>query len=136
MAAAFASVQLSVSSKPSSRTACLVISIEYRLAPEHPLPIAYDGCWTALQWVVSPNSNGASNKEPWLSTCADFDRVYVGGVSAGANLTHNTLMRAGSDALHGGVKIKGAFLARPYFWGSNPVGSESKNMEETENRLR
>ncbi|XVF63176.1 hypothetical protein PTKIN_Ptkin09bG0067200 [Pterospermum kingtungense] len=114
----------------------VIISIEYRLAPEHPLPIAYEDCWVALQWAVSHSGDyGVHNKEPWLSTCADFDRVYVAGDSAGANLAHNILMRAGSEALNGGVRITGAFLTHPYFWGSKPVGSETKNMEEREKHL-
>ncbi|XWS13606.1 hypothetical protein CRYUN_Cryun36dG0052300 [Craigia yunnanensis] len=108
----------------------VVISIEYRLAPEHPLPIAYEDCWAGLQWVVSHSGYyGIDNKEPWLSTYVDFDRVYVAGDSAGANLAHNILMRAGSEALNGGIKITGA---HPYFWGSKPDGSETKNIEERE----
>ncbi|XWS13607.1 hypothetical protein CRYUN_Cryun36dG0052400 [Craigia yunnanensis] len=113
----------------------VVISIEYRLAPEYALPIAYEDCWAGLQWVVSHCGDyGIDNKEPWLSTYVDFDRVYVAGDSAGANLAHNILMRAGSEALNGGIKITGAFLTHPYFWGSKPVGSETKNIKEREKR--
>ncbi|KAK8684813.1 hypothetical protein V6N13_040829 [Hibiscus sabdariffa] len=107
-----------------------------KLAPEHPLPTAYDDCWAGLQAVVSysnGDSNGDSNREPWLSTYVDFGRVYVGGDSAGANLAHHILMRAGTEGLHGGVKIKGAFLTHPYFWGSKPVGSETTDVAEREN---
>ncbi|CAI9770986.1 unnamed protein product [Fraxinus pennsylvanica] len=31
----------------------LIISVQYGLAPEHLLPIAYEDSWTALQWVAS-----------------------------------------------------------------------------------
>ncbi|KAK8556072.1 hypothetical protein V6N13_070142 [Hibiscus sabdariffa] len=111
----------------------VVISIEYRLAPEHPLPIAYDDCWAALQWVVShANADCDFDKEPWIFTYVDLDRVYVGGDSAGANLAHNILLRAGSEELNNDLKIKGAFLTHPYFWGSKPVGSEMKDTEERE----
>ncbi|KAK8491751.1 hypothetical protein V6N13_070139 [Hibiscus sabdariffa] len=126
-----------VETKLMNRLACsanvVVISIEYRLAPEHPLPIAYDDCWAALQWVVSHfNADLDSDKEPWVSTYVDFSRVYIGGDSAGANLAHNILIRAGSEGLNNGVKIKGAFLTHPYFWGSSPVRSETRDVERRE----
>lgn len=41
------------------------ISIEYRLAPEHLLPIGYEDCWTGLQWVASHSSDGGLKDEPW-----------------------------------------------------------------------
>ena len=37
---------------------------------------------------------------------------------------HNMAMRAGVESLHGGVKLVGAFLTHPYFWGSKPIRSE------------
>ncbi|GMI71929.1 hypothetical protein like AT1G47480 [Hibiscus trionum] len=128
---AFSFVETKFMNRLASLANVVVISIEYRLAPEHPLPIGYDDCWAALQWVVSHSNGGCgSDKEPWVSTYVDFDRVYVGGDSAGANLAHNILMRAGSEGLNNGVKIKGAFLTHPYFWGSEPVGSETKDVEQ------
>ncbi|WVY93172.1 hypothetical protein V8G54_032260 [Vigna mungo] len=65
----------------------LVVVVEYRLAPETPLPGAYHECWEALKWV-------ATKADPWVLKHGDFDRVFVGGDSAGANITHNIAMRA------------------------------------------
>ncbi|KAE8717600.1 2-hydroxyisoflavanone dehydratase [Hibiscus syriacus] len=124
---AFSFVETKFMNRLARLANAVVLSIEYRLAPEHPLPIAYHDCWAGLQWVVSH-----SNDEPWVSTYVDFDRVYIGGDSAGANIAHSILIRAGSEGLHNGVKIKGAFLTHSYFWGSKPVGSEMKDVEERE----
>ncbi|KAK9933388.1 hypothetical protein M0R45_020586 [Rubus argutus] len=111
-----------------SEAQVLAISVEYRLAPESPLPAAYEDSWAALQWVASHslNQEGTSPKEPWLVDFGDFDRLYIGGDSAGGNIVHNIAMKAGVESLNGGVKILGGFLSHPYFWGSKPIGSEPK----------
>ncbi|KAK0607929.1 hypothetical protein LWI29_022844 [Acer saccharum] len=117
-----------------SEAKIVAISIDYRLAPENPLPIPHKDCWAALNWVTSHSASDdvIINNEQWLTTYGDFERVFVGGDSAGANLAHYTLIRAGNESLHGGVKIFGAFLTHPYFWGSDPVGSEIKAIDERE----
>ncbi|XP_061376540.1 2-hydroxyisoflavanone dehydratase-like [Gastrolobium bilobum] len=103
----------------------IVVSVEYRIAPEHPLPACYDDCWAALQWVASHSTENPTNTEPWLIEHGDFNRVFIGGDSAGGNITHNMIaFRACAEALPGNVKILGAILAHPYFYGSNPIGSE------------
>ncbi|XP_050255920.1 tuliposide B-converting enzyme 1, amyloplastic-like [Quercus robur] len=105
-----------------------VVSVEYRLAPEHPLPAAYEDCWAALQWVASQSAG--NDKDPWLTNSGDFERIFIGGDSAGGNIVHNIAMRAGVDSLPCGVKVLGAYLVHPYFWSSKPIGSESKEVHE------
>ncbi|KAL2324374.1 hypothetical protein Fmac_023432 [Flemingia macrophylla] len=102
-----------------SHTNCIVVSVEYRLAPEHPLPACYHDCWHALTSVASDNA------DPWLLHHGDFNRVFIGGDSAGGNITHNVALRAGREALPGGVKIAGAILSQPYFCSSDLFGSET-----------
>ncbi|KAI6668629.1 hypothetical protein NL676_010796 [Syzygium grande] len=105
----------------------LAVSIEHRLAPECPIPTIYDDCWEALQWAASHSvDGGAAAKEPWLADHGDFHRFFVGGDSSGANIAHNVLMRAGRNPIVGGIKISSAYLTHPYFWGSEPIGSEPK----------
>lgn len=97
----------------------LVISVEYRLAPENLLPTAYEDCWTALQWVASHSTTCGQHQEPWLVTFGDFDRLYIGGDGSGANIVHNLALKAMKERLTNDVQILGVFLGCPYFWGSN-----------------
>ncbi|KAJ4716353.1 Alpha/beta hydrolase-3 [Melia azedarach] len=95
----------------------IAISIDYRLAPEHPLPIAYDDSWAGLQWVAS-HSNG-TGPEPWLNEHADFGRVFLAGESAGANIAHYVAVQAGASRL-AGLKIIGVLIVHPYFGCEKP----------------
>ncbi|KAK1617593.1 hypothetical protein QYE76_023110 [Lolium multiflorum] len=92
----------------------LAVSVEYRLAPEHPLPAAYDDCVAALRWVLS----GA---DPWVAAHGDLGRVFVAGDSAGANACHHLAIQP--DA----ARLKGAVLIHPWFWGSEAVGEETRH---------
>ncbi|WCJ42070.1 alpha/beta-Hydrolases superfamily protein [Euphorbia peplus] len=103
----------------------LIVSIEYRKAPEHYLPLAYEDSWEALQWVASHSGKNGGG-EPWIEDYGDFDRLFIGGDSSGANIVHNIALRAGSEKLGGNIKISGAFLGHPYFWGSKPIANEKR----------
>ncbi|KAH0461151.1 hypothetical protein IEQ34_008726 [Dendrobium chrysotoxum] len=96
----------------------LAVSINYRLAPENPLPVAYHDSWAGLQWVIS-------RADPWLSERGDFSRIYIAGDSAGANIAHQMAVRAGEEGLK---MIKGMALVDAYFWGEEPVGSEDRDI--------
>ncbi|KAI8532848.1 hypothetical protein RHMOL_Rhmol11G0246500 [Rhododendron molle] len=103
----------------------IIVSVDYRRAPEHPLPIGYDDSWDAVKWVVS--HSGGNGEEEWLRDCADFGRVFLGGDSSGANIAHNMAIRVGSDGLDGG-KLVGLVLMHPYFWGKDPIADETTDV--------
>jgi acetyl esterase/lipase len=111
----------------------IVVSVEYRLAPEHPLPAAYDDAFAALEAVVTAcRPDGA---EPWLATHGDASRVVLAGDSVGANIAHNTAIRLRKERIEGyGDKVSGIALMHSYFWGTELVGGEvapRANMERT-----
>uniref|UniRef100_A0A8R7P9D0 Alpha/beta hydrolase fold-3 domain-containing protein n=2 Tax=Triticum urartu TaxID=4572 RepID=A0A8R7P9D0_TRIUA len=98
----------------AARAGALVVSVEYRLAPEHPVPAAYDDAWAALQWV-------ASLSDPWLSDYADLGRTFLAGDSAGGNIVYNTAVRAASGGEH--IDVEGLVIVHPYFWGVQRLSS-------------
>ncbi|KAL3538890.1 hypothetical protein ACH5RR_002256 [Cinchona calisaya] len=105
----------------------IAVSVEYRLAPEHPLPVAYEDSWLALKWVASHSKADGDGPELWLKDYADFDRVFLGGDSAGGNLAHHMALKFGVEKLDS-VNLEGIFLNCPYFWGKEPIGVELANL--------
>jgi acetyl esterase len=59
-----------------------VVSVDYRLAPEHPWPAAPDDCEAAALWLLDE-----------AETRFGTTRLAIGGVSAGATLAMTTLLR-------------------------------------------
>ncbi|KAK1310871.1 putative carboxylesterase 2 [Acorus calamus] len=104
----------------ASEAGIAIVSVEYRRAPEHPLPIAYGDSLEALIWAVKGHA------EPWLRDNVDPARVFPAGDSAGANICHNIAMRSGG----GRVRIEGVALVHPYFWGSTETTEEALSEEE------
>ncbi|KAJ8763554.1 hypothetical protein K2173_002437 [Erythroxylum novogranatense] len=111
----------------------IVVSVDYRRAPEHPLPIAFDDCWSALKWVAS-HVDG-SGPEEWLNSHADLGKVFMAGDSAGATIAHQMGIRYGQDKLSG-FDLLGIVLVHPYFWGEEPVGDEVKDNKFREGMSR
>ncbi|CAE6458817.1 unnamed protein product [Rhizoctonia solani] len=64
---------------------CVVVSVDYRLAPEHPYPTAINDCWEALQWVRAAGK---------VELGVDISHVAVAGVSAGVTLSAVIAQRA------------------------------------------
>ncbi|KAI0708760.1 Alpha/Beta hydrolase protein [Cerioporus squamosus] len=82
----------------------VVVNVEYRLAPEHPFPTAFNDSYAALKWVVH---NAAD-----LSV--DLKKGFlVGGESAGASLAAGLALKARDDPFFHGNDITGQWLQEP-----------------------
>lgn len=87
---------------------CLVVSVDYRLAPEHPFPAGVDDAYAATAWVAAhaPELGG------------DGRRIAVAGDSAGAVLSAAVALRVRAE---GGP----ALVAQVLFYGSMGSGVEA-----------
>jgi acetyl esterase len=81
----------SVARSLTNASEAMVVSIDYRLAPEHTFPAAVEDCWAVTKWVA----NNASSME------ADPNRMAVTGESAGGDMTAvMTFLAQGNDAVN------------------------------------
>jgi acetyl esterase len=84
----------------ANRSGVAVVSVDYRLGPEHPFPAAAEDCFAATQWIAA---NGAE-------IGVDGSRVAVGGDSAGGNLAAVVALMAREA---GGPEIRLQVLVYP-----------------------
>ena len=79
---------------------CVVVSVDYRLAPEHKFPAGPDDCLAATRWAAE---NAASFQ-------ADASQIMVAGDSAGGNMAAVTALRVRDE---GGPDLCGQMLLYP-----------------------
>ncbi|XP_071726186.1 probable carboxylesterase 12 [Rutidosis leptorrhynchoides] len=109
----------------------VAVSVNYRLAPEHLIPIPYEDSWEAIRWVATHgNGNGP---ESWLNDHADLQNVFFAGDSAGANIAHNMGIRVGMDPVND-IKLKGVILIHPFLGGNDPIGREGQDEKHRQHK--
>ncbi|KAK7280505.1 hypothetical protein RJT34_25569 [Clitoria ternatea] len=104
----------------ASKVGCLIMSVNYRLAPENPLPAPYDDGLKALMWVKQHmlHQQQHMGSEWWTKKC-NFSSVFLAGDSAGANIAYNvaTRLAACEGVALRPLNLKGLILIQPFFGG-------------------
>jgi epoxide hydrolase 4 len=89
----------------ASRSGCVVLSLEYRLAPEFTFPAAFDDAWESLLWV----------RDNAIKLGINLNKIVLGGDSAGGTLAAATAIAARDQGLHlaGQILIYPGLAAKP-----------------------
>ncbi|WVZ61978.1 hypothetical protein U9M48_011782 [Paspalum notatum var. saurae] len=104
----------------------VVLSADYRLAPEHRLPAAFDDAGRLFSWLHDQTAGAGAATDPWLAGSTDFGRVFVSGDSAGANIAHHAAASAAAGDLSSvRLDLAGCVLLYPYFGGEQRTESEA-----------
>ncbi|OIW12941.1 hypothetical protein TanjilG_15861 [Lupinus angustifolius] len=105
----------------STTVECMIISVNYRLAPENPLPAPYDDGLKALIWVKNQMIYNYEASKWWTKKC-NFSSVFLAGDSAGANIAYNVATKVGAKLRP--LSLKGLILIQPFFGGEVRTVSE------------
>ncbi|MGE0732247.1 MAG: alpha/beta hydrolase [Acidimicrobiia bacterium] len=98
----------------TARSGCRVVSVDYRLAPEHRYPAPLEDCFAALRWVAE--HGGELGVDP--------TRLAVGGDSAGGNLAAAVALKARDE---GGPALRLQLLVYPVTDRSDGTASYAVN---------
>ena len=87
--------------KLAREAGCVIVSPDYRLAPEDPYPADIDDCFAALRWMADAKANGLP---------VDTGRLALAGASAGGGLAAAAALKARDS---GGPSIRFMMLLYP-----------------------
>lgn len=91
----------------------VIVSVNYRLSPEHRWPCQYDDGFDVLKFLVD-------DKKEVVPGVADVSKCFLGGDSAGANLAHHVAVRASRE----GLRVLGLISIQPFFGGEERTEAE------------
>ncbi|KAJ6423033.1 hypothetical protein OIU84_024041 [Salix udensis] len=96
----------------------VIISVNYRLAPENRYPCQYEDGFEAIRFVDKSYLE-------ILPSHANLKHSFVAGDSAGGNLAHHMAVKASKSELSS-IKLTGVIAIQPFFGGEERTRSEIK----------
>ncbi|KAI7746783.1 hypothetical protein M8C21_032769 [Ambrosia artemisiifolia] len=114
--------------KLSYEVPAIIVAVNYRLAPETKLPGQYDDALDALNWVKAQSTD--PDGDPWMTQYVDFSRVFLYGISCGANIVLQTALRVINEDISP-LTIAGIILCEPLIGGKKRTKSEIKLAADT-----
>ncbi|KAK7272901.1 hypothetical protein RIF29_13943 [Crotalaria pallida] len=114
------------------KATCVIVSVEYKLAPENPLPAAYDDGLNVLMWVKREAQNVSCSVQKWWLSHCNLSCMFLAGDSAGANIAYNVATRLGTSSP---LSLKGVILIQPFFGGEERTFSEKHSLQPPNSAL-
>ncbi|CAI9262706.1 unnamed protein product [Lactuca saligna] len=102
----------------SRKLPAIIVSVSYRLAPEHRYPEQHDDCFDVLKFLDDEENCSKSLPEK-----TNISRCFVAGDSAGGNLVHHVAQRA-CEFNFQRLKVNGVLAIQPFFGGEERTNSE------------
>ncbi|MFS7944874.1 putative carboxylesterase [Helianthus anomalus] len=96
----------------------IVVSVDYRLAPENRHPAQHDDAFDVLKFL-----DNEENRSRWLPENANISRCFMAGDSSGAHITHYVGLRA-SQFNFQQLQVIGLVAIQPFFGGEERTDSE------------
>uniref|UniRef100_A0A0E0JYN9 Alpha/beta hydrolase fold-3 domain-containing protein n=1 Tax=Oryza punctata TaxID=4537 RepID=A0A0E0JYN9_ORYPU len=93
----------------------VVVSVNYRLAPAHRFPAAYDDGLAALRYLDVSGLPEAAD----LGVAVDLSNCFLAGDSAGGNMVHHVAQRWAASTSSSSLRLAGAVLIQPLFGGED-----------------
>ncbi|XAR63488.1 Carboxylesterase [Bertholletia excelsa] len=96
----------------------VVVSVDYRLAPEHRYPAQYEDGFDVLKFLDENNPRDFPEN-------ADLSWCFLAGDSAGANIAHHVAKRAAESKFQR-LEVVGLVAIQPFFGGEERTDSENR----------